>query len=870
MQPWRSFYLSENNMMPIVWNGYLVALSVLISIFGSFAALSHMQSMRENSGKHGFIWVSAGAATLALAIWSMHFIGMLAFHLPIQLTFDVKLTVLSILPALFTTLFAFHLLQNKRVRFGKIVVAGVIMGLGVAAMHYTGMAALKMQPAIIYDTTIFVLSIVVGIVAASGALFIIFAGEKTGLSPLKQQFSGAVVMGLAIAGMHYTGMAGANFAIGSICSVNSKSVDPTLLAFIVTSVVLVLFSAGALANVIDRRNALDRLRAANVTLEENGMQLRSVQEKLSGILEAIPTVVWSMSASHELIYMNPAGERIYGRSIADFSADPHLWQSIIHVDDRARVQHWLEQIVTTETLNLEYRIVHPDGTVRWLEDRARTVRDERAAVIRIDGVAADVSERRRRDEHIKYLANYDMLTGLPNRNLLMNRLEQSLLQANRSHTKVALLFLDIDRFKYINDSFGHLYGDALLVEFAARLKLVLREVDTVARFGGDEFIIVLADIKEIGYADLVALKIINAFARPISVDGRDLHVTTSIGVSLYPDHGNDAETLLKNADVAMYKAKDRGRNGFQSYTSDMGTKALARMTLIHALRQALDKDEFELYYQPQIEFRSGRVNSMEALIRWHHPQLGFVPPSSFIELAEETGLIVPIGAWVMKTACMQASAWHLAGHRLSIAVNVSGQQFQQRNMLQLVRESLAMAGLEARYLELELTESLLMNDSDPIIDTLKELKTTGISLSIDDFGTGFSSLSYLSRFPIDVIKIDQSFIANLSGKMESASSVSITRAIIALAKAMGLKTIAEGVETQGQLDFLQQNGCDAMQGYYFSRPLPADQIDLLLEQGTRIHRGRICDPVGLASDTEKRHPAPGMPGTPGNSGPDSL
>ena len=834
-------------MMPMVWNGYLIGLSVLISIFGSFSALSHMQSMRENSPKQKLGWMSAGAITLAMAIWSMHFIGMLSFHLPIQIAFDIRLTLLSILPALATTLFAFYLLQDSNVRLGRIAIAGIVMGLGVAAMHYTGMAALKMQPAIVYDSTILVLSIVIAIVAASGALLIIFAGDKTGLSPLKQQILGAVTMGLAIAGMHYTGMAGASFTAGSICAVDGKSVEPLLLAFIVTSVVLGLFSAGALANVINRRTALDRLRAAHAALEEHGTQLRGVEEKLSSILDSIPTVVWSMSPSHELLYMNPAGERIYGRSVAEFSADPHLWLNIVHADDRIRAKHWLEQILTAETLSLEYRIVHPDGAVRWLEDHARIVRDALGNVIRLDGVAADVSERKLRDEHIKYLANYDLLTGLPSRNLLMNRLEQSLFRAHRAQSRVALLFLDIDRFKYINDSFGHSCGDSLLVEFAVRLKSALRESDTVARFGGDEFVIILEDIKESGNAGLVALKIINALLTPVSVDGHELQVTTSIGVSMYPDHGNDADTLLKNADVAMYRAKDQGRNGFQCYTPAMGTKALARMTLIHALRHALEKNEFELHYQPQVDFKSGLVNSIEALIRWNHPELGSVPPSSFIELAEETGLIVPIGTWVLKTACMQASAWHRSGHRLSVAVNVSSQQFQQKNMPQLVQASLDLAGLEAQYLELELTESLLMNDSDATIEALKQLKAIGIGLSIDDFGTGFSSLSYLSRFPIDIIKIDQSFISNLPGQavsVLSTSSVSITRAIIALAKALGLKTIAEGVETEEQLDFLQQNGCDAMQGYYFSRPLPADQIDLLLERGARLHRGRFFDTIG--------------------------
>ena len=820
-------------MMPMSWNLYLVALSVTIGMFGSFSALSHTQNMRENTGKAAYKWIVAGAMTLAVAIWAMHFIGMLAFQLPIPIAFDIRLTLLSILPAMAGTLFAFQLLQNGVVRFGRIVLAGSFMGFGVAAMHYTGMAALKMQPAISYDPWILALSIVIAIVAAVGALLIVFVGDNTGWSALKQQSFGAIIMGVAIAGMHYTAMAGASFAPGSVCAVGGKSIEATLFALIVTSVVLGLFSTGALASGIERSTALDRLQLAHANLETHGQQLRQVEEKLSGILDSIPTVVWSISATHELLYMNPAGHGIYGRSVAEFAADPSLWTDIVHPEDRARVQQWLAQVLAAETLSLEYRIVRPDGGVRWLEDRARTVRDAQGNLLRLDGVAADISARRASDGRITYLANYDALTGLPNRNLFMNRLQQSLLQARREHGRLGLLFLDIDRFKNINDSFGHALGDSLLVEFAARLTSVVREADTVARFGGDEFVIILAHIEEPEHALHVARKVLDAFLRPVTADGRELHVSTSIGVSIYPEHGNDADLLLKHADVAMYRAKDQGRNGFQCYTLEMGVKAVERMTLENALRQALDNHEFTLHYQPQVDLASGHVTSMEALIRWHHPQLGVVSPARFIPLAEETGLIIPIGTWVLNTACAQASAWHRAGFRLSVAVNVSGQQFQQKDMAQRVQAALELSGLDARYLELELTESMLMNHSEATIQILDQLKAIGVGLSIDDFGTGFSSLSYLSRFPIDIIKIDQSFISGLAKKPEAAS---ITLAIIALVKALGLKTIAEGVETAQQLDFLRTNGCDAIQGYYFSPPLPAAQMSALLERGTTLQR----------------------------------
>ncbi|MBC7454687.1 MAG: amino acid permease [Massilia sp.] len=576
------------------------------------------------------------------------------------------------------------------------------------------------------------------------------------------------------------------------------------------------------------RQARHELTYANAHLELRVEQLRQTEDKLSGILDAIPMVVWSISPAHQMLFMNPAAAITYGRPLSEFFDDRALWLGIVHPDDQASVTHWLAQVLTADALILQYRIVRPCGEVRWLEDQARTVRDGNGALVRLDGVANDISERRLRDERIEYLANFDPLTGVPNRNLFMNRLEQLLVQARRSHSRVGLLFLDIDRFKYINDSFGHSCGDSLLTEFAARLKSLLREGDTVARLGGDEFVIILADIKEPEDAARLAIKVLHAFVAPVALEGRELHVTTSIGVSVYPEDGDEAGTLLKHADAAMYRAKSQGRNGFQCYTLEMGARALERLTLENALHHALENAQFEVHYQPQIDLKSGRIKSVEALIRWHHPQLGAVAPSRFIPLAEETGLIISIGEWVMKTACAQASAWHRAGHPLTVAVNVSGRQFQQKNMPQLVRKLLDDAGLDAASLELELTESMLMNDSEATIEVLERLKAIGVGLSIDDFGTGFSSLSYLTRFPIDIIKIDQSFISGLDSKPEAAS---IALIIIAMAKALGLKTVAEGVETEKQLAFLHANGCDSVQGYYFSPPLRAEAMSELLERG---------------------------------------
>ena len=591
------------------------------------------------------------------------------------------------------------------------------------------------------------------------------------------------------------------------------------------------------------RQARHELTDANARLEQRVDQLRQVEEKLSGILDAIPMVVWSISPAHELLYMNPAARLTYGRPVAEFIADPTLWTSIVHAEDRAAVAQWLAQVVAVEAATLEYRIIRPDGAVRWLEDRARTVRDGDGRLVRLDGVATDISERRLRDERIEYLANFDLLTGVPNRNLFMNRLQQSLILARRAQGRLGLLFLDIDRFKYINDSFGHACGDSLLRKFAERLKSLLREGDTVARLGGDEFVIIFADIKEAEDAARLAMKILHAFLQPVAADGRELHVTTSIGVSVYPEDGDEAGVLLKHADAAMYRAKSQGRNGFQCYTREMGSRAMERLTLENALHQALENDQFRLHYQPQIDLASGQVKSVEALIRWQHPQLGTVAPARFIALAEETGLIIPIGLWVLKTACAQASAWQRAGYPLTVAVNVSGRQFQQKDLPQQVSRVLAEAGLDAACLELELTESVLMNDSEATIEVLDGLKAIGVRLSIDDFGTGFSSLSYLTRFPIDIIKIDRSFISGLDEKPEAAS---IVLTIIAMAKALGLKTVAEGVETAQQLDFLHANGCDAIQGYYFSRPVAADDMGALLARGARLRLSATGSATALA------------------------
>jgi diguanylate cyclase (GGDEF)-like protein/PAS domain S-box-containing protein len=455
------------------------------------------------------------------------------------------------------------------------------------------------------------------------------------------------------------------------------------------------------------------------------------------------------------------------------------------------------------------------------------------------GMLVDITQHKdaqdalqRSQDRLSFLAYYDNLTSLPNRALLMERMQQAMLESRRMERLVAILFLDLDRFKFINDTLGHDIGDALLKMVAERLAAQLRPGDTVSRYGGDEFTIVLANVAHLDDVTRIAQKILERFAHPFHIGGRDLFVTSSIGITLYPHDDSNGENLLKNADAAMYHAKERGRNTFQFYTAEMNVRAARRLSIETGLRHALDRKELSLHYQPQVDLKSGNLYGMEALLRWHSPEFGLVSPVEFIPLAEDTGLIQPIGEWVLRTACAQTRAWHRAGFPdLRIAVNLSARQFQRQNLVQIIRQTLTDSGLEPQYLDLELTESMLMHDMEHTVSVLKELDALGVALSVDDFGTGYSSLSYLKRFPIDVLKIDRSFVRDITASPDDAA---IVTAIIAMAHSLEIKVIAEGVETLEQQEFLKQRDCDGMQGYYFSKPLSVEDFTRLLKKNQRL------------------------------------
>ncbi|RFC39044.1 MAG: PAS domain S-box-containing protein/diguanylate cyclase (GGDEF) domain-containing protein [Candidatus Nitrotoga sp. LAW] len=461
-----------------------------------------------------------------------------------------------------------------------------------------------------------------------------------------------------------------------------------------------------------------------------------------------------------------------------------------------------------------------------------TMKNDRGEINYYIGVFSDISERKAAEERMAYVVLHDFLTNLPNGLLLQDRLAQAISHAGREKHKVAVMCLDLDHFKAINDMLGHLVGDKLLQEVAKRISSVSRASDTVSRRGGDEFVIMLPDLETVDDATDIAVKLIDAISGLCIIDGNEIKITTSIGISIFPEDGCDGDSLIKYADAAMYHAKKNGRNNYQFFTNEMNQLALERMSIERKLCHAIEQQGFCLHYQPQVNLRSGRIIGVEALLRWNNPEIGMVPPEYFIPIAEETGLIISIGEWVLREACRQNSEWRMLGlPKITVAVNLSAVQFRQNNFGEMIKEILREYELDPSGLELEITESAVMHNAEASIALLLELKAMGLKLAVDDFGTGYSSLSYLKRFPIDKLKIDQSFVRDITVDSDDAVIVST---IINMARTLKLKVIAEGVETAEQLSFLKHQECDEIQGYYFSKPMPPEKINSLLASGYEV------------------------------------
>ena len=554
------------------------------------------------------------------------------------------------------------------------------------------------------------------------------------------------------------------------------------------------------------------------------MALRLRNRAMESAVNAI--VITKFGAVDRLIeYVNPAFERITGYLAGEvIGRDMRFLQG----DDRkqAGIGDLRKALLAKRDCHAVLRNYRKNGDLFWNELYIAPVCNDAGEVEHYVGVMNDITVARDYQRQLEHQANYDILTDLPNRALLQDRMAQAISQAQRTRTHFAVLWIDLDRFKYVNDTYGHAIGDALLKDVSTRIKSALRSSDTVARVGGDEFVAMVVEVASPLDANVIGHQLLKAISLPFMSGDQELQVGASIGVSIYPEDGETAEVLLKNADTAMYNVKERGRNDVQFHTLAMSEHVQQRAMLENALRLALDRNEFRLEYQPKMHLKSGRMCGVEALLRWDHPEHGIILPARFVPLAEDTGQIVAIGEWVLRTACIQAQAWHANGNPdLTVSVNVSARQFRQSELPSTIANILIQSGLEARYLALELTEGVIMENKDDVIETLRSLKKIGVMLSLDDFGTGYSSLSYLKRFPIDIVKIDQSFIRDITSDPGDAS---LTKAIITMTHSLGLKAVAEGVETDGQLGFLSNQQCDEVQGYLFSHPVSSATIDAIL------------------------------------------
>ena len=554
--------------------------------------------------------------------------------------------------------------------------------------------------------------------------------------------------------------------------------------------------------------------------------LRESEARLRLAMEAAQMGMWYWECDTDQFTHSEGLSVLFGRRAQDPSIDYRALQERMHPDDRdlfaATMRHAVKQGVDFQ---VDYRVVFPDGSMHWLANRGQVHRNAEGRALRVIGVAMDITDRKQAEQRIAHMAHHDALTGLPNRVLLRDRIQQAIAQAHRNGTQLAVLFIDLDRFKTINDSLGHQLGDRLLQAVASRVLVCVREGDTVSRVGGDEFVIVIPGLHSGADASAVAAKILEVLSSAFHMNGVDLHIAASIGISLYPADGTDVETLMRNADTAMYHAKDSGRANFQFFTQHMNVAAQQRLTLENALRRALENREFELHYQPLFDLRDRSITGFEALIRWNPPGRDPVPPSQFIPTAEDSGLIIPIGEWVMREALKQAKAWQTAGRSLMISVNVSANQLGRSNFVERLRRMINELGVDPALIELEVTESVIIEGSGEGLKALDQIAALGVGIAIDDFGTGYSGLAYLKRLPIDTVKIDQSFVRDLTVDPDDAA---IVTAIIAMAKSLGVDVIAEGVETEQQLEFLTSLGCHRAQGYLLAKPMNAAAVAKLL------------------------------------------
>lgn len=822
----------------------LVIISILIAIFAAFASFSHVELIRNSrSAPARLTWLVSGALAMGVGIWTMHFTGMVAFQMPIDIRYDLRLTLTSVVPAFLAGLVTLTIIRQPDPGYRRVVSGGVLMGAGIGIMHYTGMGAMVTVAEIAYNPWQFVLSIGTAVVLATFALAVPRFMRSARLDPVTLKLSMAVLMGLAVSGMHYVAMSATVFLPGEQSPMlHGPAMDQTLLASLAVFASLIILASSTLATVMRQR-----MLFAELERERSEASSRHLEDRFRKIVNRLPGMVYQFRLSPDgtmsFPYASEAIRQIYGVEPEAVQEDANLLTQVIHPDDLEEVMASILRSAETMTpWQHEYRVRKPDGEERWLQGNAQPEADTDGSVL-WSGFIMDVSERRKSDDIIHQLAFYDPLTGLPNRRLLNDRLKQACTASERDLQPGALIFLDLDDFKSLNDTMGHSVGDKLLREVADRLKTCLGAHDTVARLGGDEFVVIISDLdpsdpKAALEAEQVAEKLLAVISEPVDLNGTLYQCAGSLGICMYKGENDSVEELLRRADVAMYQAKSSGRNEIRFFDPNIHAALEQRFKLERELRAALKAEQLELHYQAQIG-RNGEPNGAEALVRWQHPERGLLGPGGFIALAEETGLIMPVGEWVLSAACAQLETW--AGDEafsdLHMAVNISARQFHQPDFVQSILTTISHYDFPPDRLKLELTESMVLSDLQDSAHKMQQLREHGLSFAMDDFGTGYSSLAYLTRLPFDEVKIDQSFIRHARLDIDGPDST-IVDAIIGLTHNLGMCVVAEGVETAEHQQFLLSRQCDAFQGYLFNRPEPIESFQLTVQRLREASRKR--------------------------------
>jgi diguanylate cyclase (GGDEF)-like protein/PAS domain S-box-containing protein len=780
----------------------LVVLAGAVCFLASAVAISLFHRAQATIGRERLVWLSLDGAAAGYGIWATHFIAMLAYEPGVGGGYDLSLTILSLILAVLITGAGFAI-AGRDFAGWTAVLGGAIVGLGVAATHFTGMFALDLPGRITWSTDLVAAAVAFGILF--GGLALLVAARRTDLG---STLLAAVLLALAVVSLHFTAMGAVQFAPDPTRIPDAASLSPTSLSLVVAGTAAIILAMCLVAALSDRQSK-DKLRQQKLLLDaalENmsqGLCMYDADGRFALFNERYLKMFGLSAASlHGLSLLDLLKQR---KASGKFPGDPEAFFTRLIADVRAgKSSSKILELPAGRTFRVVEQPMQGGGWVATFED---------------------ITEWQKAQAQISHMARHDPLTNLPNRTLFREQLEHALRRIARDE-RVAVLCIDLDYFKDVNDSLGHPIGDDLLGEVARRLSACVRESDAVARLGGDEFAIVQAGVEgQASDASILANRLVEVVSAPYDIQGHQVVIGTSIGISVAPDDGSDPDQLLKNADLALYRAKADGRGTYRFFEPGMDARAQARRLLMLDLRAALLRGEFEVFYQPILDLEADRIVCFEALVRWNHPLRGMTPPANFIPLAEETGLIVQIGDWVLRTACMDAATW---SQDVSVAVNLSPAQFKNRNLVPSIIAALSASGLPANRLELEITESVLLQDSEATLAVLHKLREFGVRISMDDFGTGYSSLSYLRSFPFDKIKIDQSFVHELASR---GDSMAIVRAVTGLGKSLGIATTAEGVETNEQLALLRAEGCNQVQGYLFNPPRPAAEVEKMLCEG---------------------------------------